>query len=77
MKTFTQNEIAKFLGIKQPTVSKYFNGKLEISAKFASKLNKKFGIPFEFWENPKLHLQDNNTKQNRTTTRTQGQSNGN
>jgi len=63
MKTFTQNEIAKYLGIKQPTVSKYFNGKLEISAKFASRLNKKFDIPFEFWENPKLHLQNNDTKQ--------------
>ena len=63
MKTFTQIEIAEFLGVKQPTISKYFNGKLEISAKDANKLNKKFGIPFEFWENPKSYLQENNTKQ--------------
>ena len=62
MKTFTQIEIAEFLGVKQPTISKYFNGKLEISAKDANKLNKKFGIPFEFWENPKLYLQENDTK---------------
>jgi len=62
MKTFTQIEIAEFLGVKQPTISKYFNGKLEISAKDANKLNKKFGIPFEFWENPKSYLQKDDTK---------------
>ena len=61
MKTFTQKEIALFLGKKQPTISKYFNGKLDISAKDASKLNKKFEIPFEIWENPKLYLQENDT----------------
>ena len=61
MKTFTQTEIARFLGVKQPTISKYFNGKLEISAKDANKLKKKFEIPFEFWENPKSYLQNNST----------------
>lgn len=63
MKTFTQSDVAECLGVKQPTVSKYFNGKLEISAKDANKLNKKFNIPFELWDNPKLYLQNNDTRQ--------------
>jgi len=67
MKTITQSEIADFLGVKQPTVSKYLNGKLEISAKNANKLNKAFGIPFDVWENPKLYLQNNDTAQKKIT----------
>jgi len=63
MKTFTQIEIAKFLGLKQPTISKYFNGQLEISAKDANKLNEKFEIPHDVWNDPKSYLQNNNTKQ--------------
>lgn len=61
MKTFTQKEVADTLGVRQPTVSKYFNGVLEISAKDALKLNEEFGIPFVVWENPKSYLQKENT----------------
>ena len=61
MKPFTQIELANFLGVKQPTVSKYLNGQLEISAKFANALEREFGIPTEFWDNPKTHFQ-NHTK---------------
>jgi len=71
MRTFTQNEIADFLGVKQPTVSKYFTGKLEISAKTANKLHRKFGIPFDFWDNPKSQSRKNDTKEQSTPTSAQ------
>jgi transcriptional regulator with XRE-family HTH domain len=61
MKTFTQKQVADALGVRQPTVSKYFNGVLEISAKDALALNRKFKIPFDVWENPKSYLQKDDT----------------
>lgn len=62
MKTFTQKEIANVLGVRQPTISKYFNGVLEISAKDAFTLHREFAIPFYVWEDPKFHLQKDDTK---------------
>lgn len=52
MKPITQKQIAEVLGVLQPTVSKYLNGKLDISAKDALKLKRALKIPIEAWENP-------------------------
>jgi len=71
MKQFTQIELANCLGVKQPTISKYLNGQLRITATRANKLNKEFNIPFDFWEDPKSYLQKNNTKQKGKHTTTQ------
>ena len=57
MKRITQKQIAEVLGVKQPTVSKYVNNKLDLSIHDAIKLNKKLKIPFTAWVNIKDYLQ--------------------
>lgn len=56
MKHITQKQMAKILGVKQPTISKYVNGKLDLSIHDAIKLNKSLKIPFNAWEDIKTYL---------------------
>ena len=56
MKKITQNEIAEILNVKQPTVSKYINGKLDLSIHDAIKLNEKLNIPYDAWKDIKSYL---------------------
>lgn len=64
-------------GYSKNTVDKFFQLRLKPTADKMFKLEDEFGIPVHAWRDIKSYLQENNTKQNGTTTRTQGQSNGN
>lgn len=56
MKTITQKQIAAVLRVKQPTVSKYLNGKLRLSVNNALLLEDKLGIPVTAWQDIKSYL---------------------
>lgn len=56
MKFPTQEKIAETLGVNQPTVSKYLNGKLEVSVSQAIVLKDKLGIPLEAWRDIKSFI---------------------
>jgi transcriptional regulator with XRE-family HTH domain len=70
MKKITQQKIANVLGVKQPTISKYKTGKLELSFKDALELKKHFewsdGDIISFFP------YQNNTINNGNTTSLQG-----
>lgn len=56
MKTITQEQIGKVLQVKQPTVSKYLNGKLRLSVDNALLLEQELGIPVSAWQDIKSYL---------------------
>lgn len=62
MKFPTQEQIAESLGVNQPTVSKYLNGKLEVSVNQAIKLKDRFGIPLEAWRDIKSFIAKSSQK---------------
>lgn len=56
MKFPTQEQIAETLGVKQSTVSKYLNGKLEVSVSQAIKLQDDLKIPIKAWRDIKSFI---------------------
>ena len=77
MKEITIKSLAKAINVSENLAGKYLRGVVRPSFENMYKLDKENKIPFHAWLDIKSYLQDNNTKQNGTTTRTQGQSNGN
>lgn len=63
MKFPTQEQIAEALGVNQSTVSKYLNGRLDISVGQAIKLKDRFGIPLEAWRDIKSFIAKSSQKQ--------------
>ncbi len=58
MEKVGQKKISNVLGVKQPTVSKYMNGKLRMSIENALLLLEQLEIPIEAWVNPKAYFAD-------------------
>lgn len=56
MKRITQQEMADVIGVEQPTISKYINGKLQLSVKDAIILEDSLGIPVHAWSDIKSFL---------------------
>lgn len=63
MKFPTQEQIAESLGVKQSTVSKYLNGKLEVSVNQAIKLEDDLRIPIKAWRDIKSFISTSSHKQ--------------
>lgn len=62
MKFPTQEQIAETLGVKQSTVSKYLNGKLEVSVSQAIKLQDDLKIPIKAWRDIKSFIAKSSQK---------------
>jgi len=58
------------IGISEHTINSILCGRRRPSYEKILELNEKHKIPFTAWRDIKSYLQENNTKQNGTTTRT-------
>lgn len=56
MKKITQKVMSEVLGVEQPTISKYINGKLQLSVKDALTLEEELNIPVHAWTDIKSFL---------------------